>query len=558
MQQTTDVSVTIENSDWHNVNWRKANRIVRQLRQRIFKATQNGDIKRVRSLQRLMLRSYSNVLLSVRKATQDNQGRKTAGVDRVLVKTPLQRMKLTNDLAINNNDWQPKPARRLYIPKSNGKNRPLGIPTIRDRCLQAIVKNALEPYWEAKFEGSSYGFRPGRSVHDAIGKIYLSTRPNGTKKWVVDADISGCFDNINHHKLMSSIGNFPGRRLISAWLKAGYVDVSTFHRTEIGIPQGGLISPLLANIALHGLEKHLGVKYNCRGQIRGKRILVRYADDFVILCESEDDALQAKESTQEWLKLRGLELSKEKTRIVHISEGFDFLGFNIKHYKVNNTKTGWKLLIKPSNKFVKKAKAKIRETFLKYHGQAVGLLIAEINPIIRGISEYCRKVVSSATFSSLDQYLYIRQIRYANRTHPNKPNKWKAGKYWGRLNLSRNSRWDFGDKKYGAYMLKFSWFNIERHAMVIKTASPDDPSLGDYWEKKWQTKAKSEATKYNKTKETVANRQGYRCTVCGESLFNDEPIDLHHIIPRCKGGKDEIRNLIWVHQYCHHKIHHQK
>jgi RNA-directed DNA polymerase len=558
MQQITDVSVTIENSDWHNVNWRKANRIVRQLRQRIFKATQNGDIKRVRSLQRLMLRSYSNVLLSVRKATQDNQGRKTAGVDRVLVKTPLQRMKLTNDLAINNNDWQPKPARRLYIPKSNGKNRPLGIPTIRDRCLQAIVKNALEPYWEAKFEGSSYGFRPGRSVHDAIGKIYLSTRPNGTKKWVVDADISGCFDNINHHKLMSSIGNFPGRRLISAWLKAGYVDVSTFHRTETGIPQGGLISPLLANIALHGLEKHLGVKYNCRGQIRGKRILVRYADDFVILCESEDDALQAKESTQEWLKLRGLELSKEKTRIVHISEGFDFLGFNIKHYKVNNTKTGWKLLIKPSNKFVKKAKAKIRETFLKYHGQAVGLLIAEINPIIRGISEYCRKVVSSATFSSLDQYLYIRQIRYANRTHPNKPNKWKAGKYWGRLNLSRNSRWDFGDKKYGAYMLKFSWFNIERHAMVIKTASPDDPSLGDYWEKKWQTKAKSEATKYNKTKETVANRQGYRCTVCEESLFNDEPIDLHHIIPRCKGGKDEIRNLIWVHQYCHHKIHHQK
>jgi RNA-directed DNA polymerase len=161
MQQVTDVSVTIENNDWHDVNWRKANRIVRQLRQRIFKATQNGDIKKVRSLQRLMLRSYSNVLLSVRKATQENQGKKTAGVDRVLVKTPLQRMKLTNDLAMNNKDWQPKPARRVYIPKSNGKNRPLGIPTIRDRCLQAIVKNALEPYWEAKFEGCSYGFRSG-------------------------------------------------------------------------------------------------------------------------------------------------------------------------------------------------------------------------------------------------------------------------------------------------------------------------------------------------------------------------------------------------------------
>jgi RNA-directed DNA polymerase len=558
MQQITDVSVTIENSDWHNVNWRKANRIVRQLRQRIFKATQNGEIKKVRSLQRLILRSYSNVLLSVRKATQDNQGKKTAGVDRVLVKTPLQRMKLTNDLAMNNQDWQPKPARRVYIPKSNGKNRPLGIPTIRDRCLQAIVKNALEPYWESKFEGCSYGFRPGRSVHDAIGKIYQSTRPQGTKKWIVDADISRCFDNIDHNNLMESIGNFPGRRLISAWLKSGYVDGNTFHKTESGTPQGGIISPLLANIALHGLEKHLGVKYNCRGEIMGKRLLVRYADDFVIMCESEDDALKAKETTEEWLKIKGLQLSKEKTKIVHISEGFDFLGFNIRQYRVNNTKTGWKLLIKPSNKLVKEVKSKIRKTFLKYHGQTVGLLISEINPIIRGIAEYCRKVVSSKIFRNLDDYLFTRQRRYANRTHPNKPTYWKKGKYWGRLNLSRDSKWDFGDKKTGAYMLRFAWFNIERYAMVSKSSSPDDPKLKDYWEKRWKAKAKSEATRYNKTKEKVANNQGYKCTVCGESLFNDEPIDLHHIIPKSQGGKDEIRNLTWVHQYCHHKIHHQK
>ena len=558
MQQTTDVSVTIENSDWHDVNWRKANRIVRQLRQRIFKATQNGDIKKVRLLQRLMLRSYSNVLVSVRRATQDNKGRKTAGVDRVLVKTPQQRMKLTTDLAMNNKDWQPKPARRIYIPKSNGSKRPLGIPTIRDRCLQGIVKNALEPYWEAKFEGCSYGFRPGRSVHDAIGKIYQSTRPNGTKKWVVDADISGCFDNIDHDKLLDSIGNFPARRLIRAWLKSGYVDSNTFHRTETGTPQGGIISPLLANIALNGLEKHIGVKYNCRGESMGKRILVRYADDFVILCESKEDALKAQETTEEWLKTRGLELSKEKTNIVHISEGFDFLGFNIRHYKVNNTKTGYKLLIKPSKKFVEKAKSKIREVFLRHNGQAVGILIAEINPIIRGITEYCRKVVSSSIFSSLDDYLFTRQKRYANRTHPNKSNKWKAGKYWGRLNFSRNGNWDFGDKSNGAYMLKFSWFTIERHSMVVKNASPDDPNLREYWENRGKTKDKSKASKYNKLKQRIAQRQEYKCTVCGESLFNDEPIDLHHINPRSEGGKDEIRNLIWVHRYCHHKIHHQK
>ena len=507
MQQTTDVSVTIENSDWHDVNWRKANRIVRQLRQRIFKATQNGDIKKVRSLQRLMLRSYSNVLISVRRATQDNKGRNTAGVDKVLVKTPLQRMKLTNDLAMNNKDWQPKPARRVYIPKSNGSKRPLGIPTIRDRCLQGIVKNALEPYWEAKFEGCSYGFRPGRCVHDAIGKIYLSTRPNGPKKWVVDADISGCFDNIDHEKLMDSIGNFPARRLVRAWLKSGYVDSNTFHRTETGTPQGGIISPLLANIALNGLEKHIGVKYNNRGESNGERILVRYADDFVILCESKDDALKAQEITEEWLKTRGLELSKEKTKIVHISEGFDFLGFNIRHYKVNNTKTGYKLLIKPSLKFVKNARSKIREVFLRLTGQSVGILISKINPIIRGIAEYCRKVVSSEIFGGLDDYLFTRQKRYANRTHPNKSNKWKAGKYWGRLNLSRNGNWDFGDKSTGGYMLKFSWFNIERHPMVSKSSSPDDPELRDYWKKRSTTRDKSEATKYNKLKEKVAQRQ---------------------------------------------------
>lgn len=361
MQQTTDVSVTIENSDWHDVNWRKANRIVRQLRQRIFKATQNGDIKKVRSLQRLMLRSYSNVLISVRRATQDNKGRNTAGVDKVLVET--------------------------------------------------------------------------------------------------------------------------------------------------GTPQGGIISPLLANIALNGLEKHIGVKYNNRGESNGERILVRYADDFVILCESKDDALKAQEITEEWLKTRGLELSKEKTKIVHISEGFDFLGFNIRHDKVNNTKTGYKLLIKPSLKFVKNARSKIREVFLRLTGQSVGILISKINPIIRGIAEYCRKVVSSEIFGGLDDYLFTRQKRYANRTHPNKSNKWKAGKYWGRLNLSRNGNWDFGDKSTGGYMLKFSWFNIERHPMVSKSSSPDDPELRDYWKKRSTTRDKSEATKYNKLKEKVAQRQ---------------------------------------------------
>ncbi|WP_293120858.1 reverse transcriptase N-terminal domain-containing protein [Moorena sp. SIO4G3] len=250
--------VTEQTTYWHSIDWKKAHRQVRKLRQRIFKATRQGDWKKVNKLQRLMLRSQSNIQVSVRKATQDNKGKRTAGVDNEKALNPQERGEMVDTLS-KTKLWEPKPTRRMYIPKPNGKQRPLGIPSITDRCIQAIVKNALEPTWEAQFEATSYGFRPGRSAHDARQRIFLNINGERNKKWwIVEADIKGCFDNIAHEPLMEAIGNFPAKKLIHGWLKAGYVDKDTFHPTETGTPQGGIISPLKRQHSITWIRKGTG------------------------------------------------------------------------------------------------------------------------------------------------------------------------------------------------------------------------------------------------------------------------------------------------------------
>ncbi len=244
MQGSTLANGTEKHPDtnWNSIDWHQEERRVRNLRQRIFRATQAGDWKRVRSLQKLMLRSHANRLVSVRRVAQLNTGKQTPGVDKLLLKTPAARGRMVDQL-VHYQLWKAKPARRVYIPKANGKQRPLGIPVMIDRCLQAMVKNALEPSWEARFEGCSYGFRPGRGCHDAIEKIYRLARPHTRRRWIVDADIKGAFDNISHEYLLTTIGRVPGCELIKQWLKAGYMEKGVFHETQAGTPQGGVITP---------------------------------------------------------------------------------------------------------------------------------------------------------------------------------------------------------------------------------------------------------------------------------------------------------------------------
>ena len=488
MDEKATVSPSHTNEDWDTIEWDQVITYVRKLRQAIFRATKEGDLGKVRTLQRIMLRSFENRALSVQRVTQINRGKNTAGIDGYTVTTPQAQGALVKQLG-EYELWKPMPARRVYIPKANGKQRPLGIPVVVDRAIQAMVKNALEPYWEARFEDSSYGFRPGRSCHDAIERIYNLASAKGNRRWVLDADIKGAFDNIDHEKLLELIGHFPARGIIREWLKAGFMEDGVYHDTDSGTPQGGVISPLLANIAFHGMEEALGVRYRLRknrpyaSELHPKSVgLVRYADDFVVFCHTQDEAETAKRTLETWFGQRGLTFSCEKTRIVNLDEGFDFLGFNVRQYRVSNSRSGHRLLIKPAVKSVDSIQRKLKQAFHDRHGFSVDAVVGTVNPIIRGWANYFRIGVAADVFQRLDKHLYILQKRWVGRQHPRKTWEWKRQRYWG--NYCRKDTWVFGKPDF--YMLRFGWFPIRRHTLVRRFAAWDDPELEAYWEKRQQ------------------------------------------------------------------------
>jgi RNA-directed DNA polymerase len=498
--------------DWRQVDWRLVERNVRRLRQRIFTASKAGDLRRVRRLQRLMLYSRANTLLSVRRVTERNAGRLTAGVDGEVVLTPEAKAQLVERVHDHADTFKAWPVRRVYIPKPGGRQRPLGIPVILDRVHQARVANALEPEWEARFEPKSYGFRPGRGCQDAIRAVFEVVKGESPKRpWVLDADLAGAFDRIGHEHLMSRLGSFPARGTIRQWLKAGVVEHGRLSRTDEGTPQGGVISPLLLNIALHGIETAAGVRYLPSGWVRvDSPVLVRYADDFVVHCHTRRDALEIKARLAVWLAPRGLAFSEDKTRVVTLDEGFDFLGFNVRRY-------GHKPKIKPSKAAVRRIRRRLRDELWSLRGSNAVAVIRRLNPIVRGWATYYRAQVSAVTYGKLDHYLWRLAWKWAKFSHPNRPKRWVFARYFGRFNKSRQDRWVFGDRASGAYLHKFGWTHIIRHQIVKHRASPDDPTLGEYWARR----RRKAALPINPATQRLLAAQDGRCAICNGTLYAD-------------------------------------
>jgi RNA-directed DNA polymerase len=421
---------------WNNIDWKKVENQVYRLQVRITKAVKEGKWYLVKRLQYLLTHSYYAKLLATRNPTQ-NKGKRTAGIDGETWSSPESKMNAA--LSLTDKKYVAKPLKRVYIEKyGSKKKRPLGIPTMYDRALQSLYALALEPIAEATGDRTSFGFRKFRSTHDACQQVFHYLCRGNSPVWILEGDIKGCFDNISHQWL---IENIPmDKSILKQFLKAGYIFEHRLFPTEAGTPQGGIISPILANYTLDGIEKILSDKYPKNKKDRNliaiyKVNFCRYADDFIVTANTEEIAKEVKELIKDFLKDRGLELSDEKTKITHIDNGFDFLGWNFRKYN-------GKLLIKPSKKSIEKVTEKISNTIDKGKTWKQEELIRVLNPIIIGWSNYHQSVVSSNIFSMLDARIWNMLWHWAKRRHPNKSNHWTARKYW---HSSGKRNWVFSE-----------------------------------------------------------------------------------------------------------------
>lgn len=460
---------------WSEIDWTNVHQTVRRLQVRIAKSVREGRWGKAKALQWLLTHSLHGKALAVKRVTE-NQGKRTPGVDQIIWDRPGKRVR--GMLSLRRRGYRPQPLRRAYIPKANGKLRPLGIPTMKDRAMQALHLLALLPIAESTADPNSYGFRPKRGSRDAAEQCYKALRKRNDADWVLDADISGCFDNISHDWL---VANIPmDKAVLRKWLESGFMQDGELFATEAGTPQGGIISPTLANMTLDGMEKMLMVEYGPRrpNRQRTKVHLIRYADDFVITGRSHDQLVEAKAMIEDFLKDRGLTLSEEKTKIVHIEEGFDFLGWNVRKYD-------GKLLIKPARKNVQAFMRKVRVIVRDAIGRTQENLIEHLNPVIRGWANYHRNQVAKETFHKVDQAIWRLLWRWACRRHSNKGRRWVKARYFAREGardwVFRAKVRDGAGNSTFVRLVKASDVPIRRHCKVRAESNPFDPAWDSYF-----------------------------------------------------------------------------
>jgi RNA-directed DNA polymerase len=550
-------AVSREAAEWHAIDWRAINRNVRRLQVRIVQATKESKWGRVRALQRLLTHSYSGKVLAVRRVTENN-GKATPGVDQEIWDTPEKKTQAVH--ALKRRGYRSQPLRRVYIPKSDGKTmRPLGIPTMIDRGQQALHLLALDPVVETTADRNSYGFRQRRSCADAIGQCFLALR-RANAQWILEGDIKSCFDKISHDWLLAHVP--MDRVILQKWLKSGYMEKHVLHESTDGTPQGGIISPALANCALDGLERLLQEKFPARKRLKsfgGEKPcvhLVRYADDFVITSKSKELLEgEIKPLVEQFVQERGLELSPTKTVITHVERGFDFLGQNVRRYPKG------KLLIKPSKKNVGTFLNGIRRIIKDAHGVSAADLIDQLNPKIRGWANYHRHVVSKRTFGRVDHTIFSNLWQWARRRHPNKPSRWFKAKYFER----RQGRdWTFFDEtcddegrpnKVWLYNAKST--PIKRHVKVKGEANPYDPTYETYFEER-EGAHMLDTFRGTRTLRFLWHEQRGLCTLCNTKITRITGWRLHYCVPRVKGGSTGATNCVLLHPECHDRVHRQR
>jgi RNA-directed DNA polymerase len=547
-------AVSSEATEWYAINWHAIDRNVRRLQVRIAQATKKGRWGKVQALQRLLTHSYSGKVLAVRRVTENN-GKKTPGVDQEIWDTPEKKIQAVHEF--KRRGYQPQPLRRVYIPKSDGKTmRPLGIPTMKDRAMQAIHLLAIDPMLETTADRNSYGFRQRRSCADAIEQCFKALKTT-TTQWILEGDIKSCFDKISHDWLMAHV--VMDRAILQKWLKAGYMDKHVLHETTEGTPQGGIISPALANRALDGLERVLKGKYPSKTRLKslGDKLpslnFIRYADDFIITSKSKELLeREIKPLVEQFLQERGLELSPTKTVITHVEKGFDFLGQNVRRYP------NGKLLIKPSKKSVKIFLDGVRRTIKAALGSTAADLIRKLNPKVRGWANYHRHIVSKRTFGRVDHEIFACLWRWARRRHPNKNLRWIKEKYFERHG-ARN--WSFVGETYGEQgqslkvrLLLASCTPIQRHVKVRSDANPYDPAHETYFEKREADHMQNTFWGSRILRFLWYEQRGL-CPVCDTRITRITGWRLHHCVSRVMGGSTSAENRVLLHPECHDRVH---